>query len=325
MAFWECLAARTWEPPWAENSRSLLLLAAMSQAGETLSVLFSCCKETETPRKYSKEQTMEGDFQVCRNCKRNVASLHFTLHEAHCLRFLVLCPECEEPIPKSKMKEHVEVVHQQTKENQQHPAKCKFCELVVRFTNLDIHESLCGSQTKDCPHCNQPITLRELAQHKDVCLSAKSRPEEGKRTVSSPGRKTHCDTCKQTIPENEYVSHMKQCSRNMVYLRDGKTIVLPPSLLFMGTGKQTPTMRRDVRPKTKNRNSSTKRETKDQNGALDLPLKSGIQQRTALRKGEETAYDILRNCCQCQILLPLPILNEHQEKCLRLAHQKKLE
>nr|XP_034363629.1 XIAP-associated factor 1 isoform X1 [Arvicanthis niloticus] len=307
MAFWECLAARTWEPPWAENSRSLLLLAAMSQAGETLSVLFSCCKETETPRKYSKEQTMEGDFQVCRNCKRNVASLHFTLHEAHCLRFLVLCPECEEPIPKSKMKEHVEVVHQQevgpmssifpqTKENQQHPAKCKFCELVVRFTNLDIHESLCGSQTKDCPHCNQPITLRELAQHKDVCLSAKSRPEEGKRTVSSPGRKTHCDTCKQTIPENEYVSHMKQCSRNMVYLRDGKTIVLPPSLLFMGTGKQTPTMRRDVRPKTKNRNSSTKRETKDQNGALDLPLKSGIQQRTALRKGEETAYDILRNC-----------------------------
>ncbi|EGW06934.1 F-box only protein 39 [Cricetulus griseus] len=56
---------------------------------------------------------MEADSQVCSNCKRDVASVHFTLHEAHCLRFLVLCPECEEPIPKSKMKEHAETVHQQ--------------------------------------------------------------------------------------------------------------------------------------------------------------------------------------------------------------------
>ena len=38
------------------------------------------------------------------------------LHEAHCLRFIVLCPECEEPIPESKMKEHMEVVHQQGRE-----------------------------------------------------------------------------------------------------------------------------------------------------------------------------------------------------------------
>uniref|UniRef100_A0A8C9NZ54 XIAP associated factor 1 n=1 Tax=Spermophilus dauricus TaxID=99837 RepID=A0A8C9NZ54_SPEDA len=58
---------------------------------------------------------MEGDFQVCGNCRRSVASDHFTLHEAHCLRFLVLCPECEEPIPKSKMKEHFENEHQQVR------------------------------------------------------------------------------------------------------------------------------------------------------------------------------------------------------------------
>uniref|UniRef100_A0A8C6W420 XIAP associated factor 1 n=1 Tax=Nannospalax galili TaxID=1026970 RepID=A0A8C6W420_NANGA len=58
---------------------------------------------------------MEGDFQECRNCKRSVASVHFTLHEAHCLRFLVLCSECEEPIPKGKMKEHLQDAHQQKK------------------------------------------------------------------------------------------------------------------------------------------------------------------------------------------------------------------
>lgn len=113
-----------------------------------------------------------------------------------------------------------------------------------------------------------------------------------------------------------HYSHLqKQCSRNVVYLRDGKTIVVPPPLPFMGTGKRMPTTSKDVRPKTKNRNSSTKRETKNQNGALDLPLKSGLQKRAALPKEDEMAYDILRNCCQCQILLPLPILNEHQVPC----------
>lgn len=30
----------------------------------------------------------------------------------------------------------------------------------------------------------------------------------GKRIISSPGRKTHCDICKQMIPENKYISHM---------------------------------------------------------------------------------------------------------------------
>lgn len=270
---------------------------------------------------------MEADFQVCRNCKRNVASLHFMLHEAHCLRFVVLCPECEEPIPESKMKEHMEVVHQQTKESQQHPAKCKFCELAVQLSNLDVHESHCGSRTEHCPHCNQPITLQVLSQHKAMCLSAKGRPEEGERIVSSPGRKTHCDICKQMIPENTYASHMKQCStpNTVTCIRDGSIIVIPSTLAFMDSGSRRSTVSKDVRPKTKNRNSSTKRETKNQNGTMDLPLKSGLQQRADLPTGDETAYDTLRNCCQCRILLPLPILNEHQEKCQRLAHQKTLQ
>nr|XP_048304620.1 XIAP-associated factor 1 [Myodes glareolus] len=265
---------------------------------------------------------MEADFQVCQNCKRNVASAHFTLHEAHCLRFLVVCPECEEPIPQSKIKEHVDTVHQQAKNIQQHPGKCKFCELAMHLSKLDVHEFHCGSRTERCPHCNQPIILRVLAQHKDVCLSAKTKSEEGKRNVS-PGR-THCDYCKQMIPENKYVSHMKQCptSRTVTYLQDGKPKILPPSLTSQVTGNQTSSVKKDVRPKTKIRNSATKQKKRDQNGTVDLPLKSAVQQRAALPTGDEAAYDILRRCCQCGILLPLPILNQHQEKCLRLAHRK---
>ncbi|XP_051023549.1 XIAP-associated factor 1 isoform X2 [Acomys russatus] len=213
------------------------------------------------------------------------------------------------------MKEHVEAVHQkgvrpvsstfpESKESQQRPAKCTFCELAVHLNNLDVHESHCGSQTERCPHCNQPITRRAMAQHKDACLSAKGRPEEGKRIVS-PGRKKHCDHCKQMIPENQYVSHMKQCvaSGTVIYLRNGKPIIVPSFLANMRNEKQASTVRKDVRPKTKN-SSSTKQETKDQNGPVGLPLTFALQ--------PEAAYDVLRRCRQCGILLPMPILNGHQ-------------
>lgn len=42
-----------------------------------------------------------------------MTSAHLDLHEAHCLRFLVLCPECKEAIPKEKMEEHREKGHRQ--------------------------------------------------------------------------------------------------------------------------------------------------------------------------------------------------------------------
>lgn len=110
---------------------------------------------------------------------------------------------------------------------------------------------------------------------------------------------------------------MKQCSAPTTVTRilDGSTIVIPSTLSCMETGNRRSTVSKDVRPKTKIRNSSTKRETKDSNDTVDLPLKSGLQQRATLPKGDETAYDILQNCCQCRILLPLPILNEHQVPC----------
>lgn len=67
----------------------------------------------------------------------------------------------------------------QAKKIQQHPYLCKFCDLAVHFSKLDVHEFHCGSRTERCPHCNQPIVLRVLAQHKAVCLRAKAKPEEG--------------------------------------------------------------------------------------------------------------------------------------------------
>uniref|UniRef100_A0A8C9P4N2 XIAP associated factor 1 n=1 Tax=Spermophilus dauricus TaxID=99837 RepID=A0A8C9P4N2_SPEDA len=145
---------------------------------------------------------MEGDFQVCGNCRRSVASDHFTLHEAHCLRFLVLCPECEEPIPKSKMKEHFENEHQQVSrcvskvqklllelhaECQQDSIKCKFCELTGSLKELQIHESRCDKQTECCLYCGQFIRLQVLAQHQEVCPGRQAQLGKGEHQ-GKPGK-----------------------------------------------------------------------------------------------------------------------------------------
>uniref|UniRef100_A0A667ZXL5 XIAP associated factor 1 n=1 Tax=Myripristis murdjan TaxID=586833 RepID=A0A667ZXL5_9TELE len=44
------------------------------------------------------------DFNVAFN--KEVAEANFALHESHCRRFLCLCPDCEEPVPKEQLDQH---------------------------------------------------------------------------------------------------------------------------------------------------------------------------------------------------------------------------
>uniref|UniRef100_A0A8D2D1R9 XIAP associated factor 1 n=1 Tax=Sciurus vulgaris TaxID=55149 RepID=A0A8D2D1R9_SCIVU len=269
---------------------------------------------------------MEGDLQVCGNCRRSVGSAHLTLHEAHCLRFLVLCPECEEPVPKLKMKKHYENKHQS--ECQQYSIKCKFCELTGPLTQLRIHENHCSKQTECCPHCGQFIRLPVLAQHKEVCQDEQAHLEKGK-SMPTPERKIHCDYCNQMFPENECILHRDKCcsvSESGKHHPSGKPKILPLSLPTEAAGNQTFTAERVVRPKTQNRNRSLQLSTqtalRDKNKIMNLPLKAEHKPRTAFPTEDEAAYNILRRCTQCGILLPLPTLRQHQEKCLRLASWK---
>uniref|UniRef100_A0A670YSG2 Uncharacterized protein n=1 Tax=Pseudonaja textilis TaxID=8673 RepID=A0A670YSG2_PSETE len=57
---------------------------------------------------------MEGFFPSLPS-KRDVTAANFSLHEAHCMRFLAVCPECEEPVASKDMKEHLAKAHQQVR------------------------------------------------------------------------------------------------------------------------------------------------------------------------------------------------------------------
>ncbi|XP_012581462.1 PREDICTED: XIAP-associated factor 1 [Condylura cristata] len=292
---------------------------------------------------------MEEALQVCRNCRRRIVLAHLALHEAHCLQFLVLCPECKEPVPQTKMDEHREAGHQQvgcamcqqsvqkhtlelheSTECQERPTACQFCQLAVRLSKLELHQRHCGNQTKLCPECGQVVTLRGLAQHRDTCRSEPAPLSTGKR--SPPEKKIHCHYCNQEIPESVYFHHKGKCcavSECVKYFPVGKPTTPSPAPPSQPAEDLTSSEQKDVRPKMKNRSTfpllsenSTKLAPSSTNKTMDRPLKSEHDPGGASPAEDEAAYDILRRCVQCGILLPLPTLNQHQEKCWRLASWK---
>uniref|UniRef100_A0A8C3YV26 XIAP associated factor 1 n=1 Tax=Catagonus wagneri TaxID=51154 RepID=A0A8C3YV26_9CETA len=261
---------------------------------------------------------MEGIFQVCRNCKRS-ASGHLALHETHCQLFLVLCPECKGPVLQTEVEEHRHGGHQQTKECQERLVECQFCELPVRLNKVEIHKRHCGRRTELCAHCGRYITLGVLAQH-DMCRAEQTPLRRGKR-IPGPESNICCHYCKHVLTGNKCFHHLDRChpvSDSARYFPTGKPEMPPSSLSSEATENQTSTAEKDVRPKMKNvygfplpSEKSTRQAPRGTNKTTDPPLKSDAE--------DEAAYDILRGCSQCGILLPLPTLNQHQEKCWQLA------
>ncbi|KAM8818075.1 XIAP-associated factor 1 [Rhynchonycteris naso] len=220
---------------------------------------------------------------------------------------------------------------QPTSECQEHPYECTFCEAAVSLSKLEIHEHHCSNRTELCQNCGQLIVLHALAQHRDVCQSEQAQLQREKR-ISAHESNICCHYCNQMIPENKFLHHMDEChttQESTKYSTIGEPRIAPPSLPSQAAEDQTSTEQKDVRPKTKNTNrlpllykKSTRQAPSGTNETMDLPLKSEHKPWVTSPVTDEAAYDILRRCPQCDILLPLPTLNQHQEKCWWLASSK---
>uniref|UniRef100_A0A8C6VEG8 TRAF-type domain-containing protein n=1 Tax=Naja naja TaxID=35670 RepID=A0A8C6VEG8_NAJNA len=112
---------------------------------------------------------MEEERRICKNCKRDVAAVNFSLHEAHCMRFLAVCPKCEEPVASKDMKEHLAKAHKEAEECQERSVKCHFCELELPFHKLQSHLDACGSRTTMCWDCGKYVMHKAQEGHKLTC------------------------------------------------------------------------------------------------------------------------------------------------------------
>ncbi|XP_077164929.1 TRAF-type zinc finger domain-containing protein 1 [Paroedura picta] len=139
----------------------------------------------------------ESETQLCSNCKKDIPVANFTIHEIHCSRNIGLCRFCQESIPKSEMKTHVELEHTQVTckcslklergDLPEHEASacplrrvaCQHCDLEMAFHKLQDHVDYCGTRTEQCGRCSRNVMLRDLKEHPEDCGKRAEESQSG--------------------------------------------------------------------------------------------------------------------------------------------------
>ncbi|XP_060754179.1 XIAP-associated factor 1 [Neoarius graeffei] len=130
------------------------------------------------------------ELAVCNHCNKEVVKMNLPMHEAHCQRFLCICPDCDEQVPKDHLEEHQQEQHAPVKckkcnmkmekrnlpdheENEcpERDQSCEYCELTLPLSSLKEHIVACGSRTERCEDCNQYVILKDKLQHAQICTS----------------------------------------------------------------------------------------------------------------------------------------------------------
>ncbi|XP_060114930.1 XIAP-associated factor 1 isoform X2 [Heteronotia binoei] len=267
-------------------------------------------KVKEEPRR-----EMEKETRLCNNCKREVAASNFSLHEAHCMRFLAICPKCDELVASKDMKEHFAKAHKESEECPERSIQCQFCELDLPYHKLQIHQETCGSRTTSCWHCSKYIMYKALKEHKAMC-QARDRGHSSSENL--------CQHCQSWFHDEKYLQHLNECNPLPQLLGALTTrsstefgSPSPPQRLLTPTSpvlSQAPEP--DVRPKKKELSSIGRpslKPPKSRKPAFVATLAS-----TAPQALDDSLYDTLATCSQCNILLPSPTLQKHERKCQRV-------
>ncbi|NWW48918.1 XAF1 factor, partial [Pedionomus torquatus] len=266
--------------------------------------------------------------------KRDVSAANFSLHETHCLRFLTLCPDCNEPVAQKDMKDHQTEVHKQvrcnlchqsmqqyqlehheTKECHERAMKCSICELEMPFKKLQEHMNTCASRTERCWECNKYVMYKDLNKHKDICQNSSLSCPKNVNFQSRTGS-NFCQKCNKSFPDDQYSQHLL-----MEVLAGQSTSELSGDLpqssssLAPSSHSENATAWRDVRPKGKERDQPLTSKTllKPTKKKSGFPSSARDRLFTSSQDFKETqSFDMLVTCAHCNILLPLPTLRKHE-------------
>ncbi|KAF7237009.1 XIAP-associated factor 1 [Varanus komodoensis] len=277
---------------------------------------------------------MEEPRCLCENCKREVAAANFSLHEAHCRRFLTICLQCEELVALKDMEKHVEEAHRQVRcqlchqllqqylleshEAEDCPARvsrCHFCELELPHNKLPGHLDACGSRTTLCKDCGKYVMNRVLECHKVKCLASDLLRRD------PAAQNNLCQQCGQWFPDEQYLHHLNTCTPLPQLLETLSTSYptkhSPPPLKTLPPPTLDTAAEKDVQPRRKNHEPPhlvrhSLKTPKSKKGATHLAFTSTLTSAEP-QCLDSTDYDQLASCSHCNILLPRPTLQKHQE------------
>lgn len=302
---------------------------------------------------------MEEETQFCGNCKKDVASSNFSLHEVHCLRFLKVCAECRQSVPHKDMKQHQEESHKKVRcdlchqsiqqylleehkavECDERSVRCEFCELDLSFCKLQEHADTCGSRTQLCHDCKKYVMFKDLEDHKRSCLPSTTAPDNSVRKKDF-SKKVRCPKCSTRLTESTYLHHQNECSplsksvshvpsmpcrRNADNFRSCSPVLKPWSEIqssLPDKEKADNAMKEESREFSFGSRCLTPC-TQETSLHLDGLLRHSFfnyykNQHIGLAGPDNATYDVLKACPHCSILLPSPTLKQHEQKCKFLA------
>ncbi|XP_052472682.1 XIAP-associated factor 1 isoform X2 [Carassius gibelio] len=131
----------------------------------------------------------EEELVLCTHCKKEVAKANYDLHEPHCKRFLCICPDCDETVPRDQLEEH--------KTEQHAEVKCKMC--------------------------NKKLERRHLLDHeKDECserpqISSKNLVSEDDTADTDELTMLQCQNCLKYIPSDTLKKHKLLCKQSLKF------------------------------------------------------------------------------------------------------------
>ncbi|NWW90014.1 XAF1 factor, partial [Rhynochetos jubatus] len=260
--------------------------------------------------------------------KRDVSADNFSLHEAHCLRFLTLCPECDEPVAQKDMKDHQTEAHKQARCNLCHQSmqqyqlehhetnechkramKCKICELEMPFDKLQEHLDTCACRTELCRECNKYIMYKDHKQHKDICQNS--------------DLSYHKDVNFQTSEASTNAASISPTAHKLTKALAGQSTSNlssdPPqssSSLNCSFHSKNAMAWKDVRPKGKERHQPLTSKTLHKlpkNNKIGFPSPTRDELSASPQALKDTqSFDVMVICAHCNILLPLPTLQKHE-------------
>ncbi|XP_029026050.1 XIAP-associated factor 1 [Betta splendens] len=175
----------------------------------------------------------EEATRICGQCHKEVAEANFALHETHCSRFLCVCPDCDETVPREQLTQHKADQHavvrcskcnkkmerrflldHESDECMERLQSCPFCDLELPWKDLQQHRVACGSRTELCRDCGRYVKLSDQAQHSWTCSGADgdSSPDQTARASQSKRNLTvSCSSCMASFPEDEIDKHKLGC------------------------------------------------------------------------------------------------------------------
>ncbi|NXF63025.1 XAF1 factor, partial [Ciccaba nigrolineata] len=274
--------------------------------------------------------------------KRDVSAANFSLHEAHCLRFLTLCPECDEPVAQKDIKDHqteahkqarcklchqsmqqYQLEHHETKECQQRVMKCKICELEMPFNKLQEHLNTCASRTEQCWACNKYIMYKDWNKHKEICQNS-SLPYH--KDVNFQTSEASTKTTFSYPTDDQYSQHLVSTFETEQEHELSSDAPQPSSSLAPSSRSENAMAWKVVRPKDKEggqrlTSKPSLKPPKNKKVGFPSPASGGLS--TSPQALTDTqSFDMLATCAHCNIFLPLPTLWKHEIKCLRLTSLK---